>query len=167
MTSEPINVIILGAGVAGLTTAHALLSQFSPASDTTNLNLTIIAKHLPGDINQMEYCSPQAGANWRSFEKELNGVAQYDKVAFQRFLEIARTAPESGVKRFPMRLVYGLEDERRTEWFEEMVGGIADAPKEELPEGTWGVDLVTFIFSPVVYLNWFVFVCHMLVVLCF
>ncbi|RAO68313.1 uncharacterized protein BHQ10_004325 [Talaromyces amestolkiae] len=152
MPSE-LNIIVLGAGVAGLTTAHSILAKFP----SIKVNLTIVAKHLPGDINQTEYCSPQAGANWRSFEPELNQYGQYDKVAFERFLQIAKESPESGVKRFPLRLVYGPEDDRRREglWFGELVGGIVDVPKNELPEGAgWGVDLVTFIFSPVVYCNW-------------
>jgi hypothetical protein len=152
MSSE-LNIIVLGAGVAGLTTAHSILAKFPSRS----INLTIVAKHLPGDINQTEYCSPQAGANWRSFEPELNQYGQYDKVAFERFLRIARESPESGVKWFPLRLVYGVEDDRRKEglWFGELVGGIVDVPKDELPEGAgWGVDLVTFMFNPIVYCNW-------------
>lgn len=155
MSVETINAIVLGAGVAGLTTAHSLLSRFLPHK---KVNLTIVAKHLPGDINQTEYCSPQAGANWRSFEKELNQIAQYDKVAFQRFLEIAHESPESGVKRFPMRLVFGTEYDRQEQglWFADLVGGIVDVPKDELPPDTWGIDMVTFIFNPVIYLNWFV-----------
>ncbi|EED18634.1 D-amino acid oxidase, putative [Talaromyces stipitatus ATCC 10500] len=156
MPTDTLNIIVLGAGVAGLTTAHSLLAKF-PSHLSVKLNLTIIAKHLPGDINQTEYCSPQAGANWRSFEKELNQYGQYDKVAFERFLQIARESPESGVKRFPLRLVYGDEDDKRREefWFEELVGGIVDVPKDKLPEGaSWGVDLETFIFNPVIYCNW-------------
>lgn len=64
------------------------------------------------------------------------------------------------MKRFPLRLVYGAEDDRRKEglWFGELVGGITDVPKDELPEGAgWGVDLVTFMFNPVVYCNWYVY----------
>ncbi|KAF4943542.1 hypothetical protein F66182_18734, partial [Fusarium sp. NRRL 66182] len=117
MPSE-LNIIVLGAGVAGLTTAHSILAKFP----STKINLTIVAKHLPGDINQTEYCSPQAGANWRSFEPELNQFGQYDKVAFERFLQIAKDSPESGVKRFPLRLIFGPEDDKRREglWFGEL-----------------------------------------------
>uniref|UniRef100_A0A093VHW2 D-amino-acid oxidase n=1 Tax=Talaromyces marneffei PM1 TaxID=1077442 RepID=A0A093VHW2_TALMA len=150
MSSQTLNIIVLGAGVAGLTTAHSLLAKLPP----TKINLTIVAKHLPGDINQTEYCSPQAGANWRSFEKELNQYGEYDKIAFERFLQIARESPESGVKRFPMRLVFGPEHDRSKAglWFEKLVGGIVDVPKDELPEGAgWGIDLVTFMVNPAVY----------------
>src|SRR4051812_38478445 len=127
MPTESINAIVLGAGVSGLTTAHSLLSRFSesPHNAGKKLNIAIVAKHLPGDINQTEYCSPQAGANWRSFQKELNQHGKWDKVAFERFLQIARDSPESGVKRFPMRLIFGDDAEKRQRdelWFADLVG---------------------------------------------
>lgn len=144
------SVIVLGAGVAGLTTACTLIAHYQ-----SSLDITIVAKYLPGDTSSTEYCSSQAGANWRSFESELNQYAQYDKVAFQRFLEIADQSPESGVKRFPMRLVFGSESQKSELWFDELVGGISDVPKNELPEGAvWGVDLSTFMYNPDVYLHW-------------
>lgn len=144
------SVIVLGAGVAGLTTACSLLTSYP-----STLKITIIAKHLPGDTSATEYCSPQAGANWCSFETELNQYAQYDKFAFERFLEIADQSPESGVKRFPLRLVYGNEKVKAKPWYEELVGGVKEVPKHELPEGAgWGLDLVTFMYNPSIYLNW-------------
>jgi D-amino-acid oxidase len=144
------SIVVLGAGVAGLTTANALLSHY-PSS----LNITIVAKYLPGDVAPAEYCSPQAGANWISFENEMNQYAQYDKLTFERFLEIADQNPESGVKRFPLRLVHGSEKQRAELWYQELVGGIKEVPKHELPEGAaWGVDLVTFMYNPSIYLNW-------------
>ena len=151
MSSSPKELaIVLGAGIAGLTTACTLLARYQ-----SSLDITVIAKHLPGDISHTEYCSPQAGANWRSFESELNQFAQYDKISFYRFLDIADKNPESGVKRFPMRLVFGNESKKSELWFRELVGGITDVPKKDLPEGAaWGVDLVTFMYNPNVYLHW-------------
>ncbi|KAH8703488.1 putative D-amino acid oxidase [Talaromyces proteolyticus] len=152
MANMPASVVILGAGVTGLTTANTLLSRF-PSS---NLDITIVAKHLPGDTSQTEYCSPQAGANWFTFQTEFNKFAHYDKVTFERFIKIAEESPESGIKRFPLRVVSG-HDVRTTEnpWFEELVGGVKDVPKEELPEGAQqGMDLVTFMFNPNIYLHW-------------
>jgi D-amino-acid oxidase len=144
------SVIVLGAGVAGLTTASTLLARYP-----STLDITIIAKHLPGDTCPAEYCSPQAGANWHSFETEVNQYAQYDRATFERFLEIAVQNPESGVKRFPLRLVYGNETAKAKMWFHELVGGIKNVPKHELPQGAgWGVDLVTFMYNPSIYLNW-------------
>ncbi|GAA5805863.1 hypothetical protein HPULCUR_011389 [Helicostylum pulchrum] len=49
------NIIVLGAGVTGLTTAICLLKDGYK-------NVTILAKHVPGDISS-EYASPWAGAS--------------------------------------------------------------------------------------------------------
>jgi glycine/D-amino acid oxidase-like deaminating enzyme len=48
---------MISAGVAGLTTAY-LLSRDLPLA-----NITIVAKHFPGDYD-IEYASPWAGANY-------------------------------------------------------------------------------------------------------
>jgi len=45
------------AGVAGLTTAYLLSQEPLPT------NITIIAKHFPGD-HDIDYASPWAGANY-------------------------------------------------------------------------------------------------------
>ncbi|KAK7608239.1 hypothetical protein JOL62DRAFT_558678 [Phyllosticta paracitricarpa] len=50
------NIVVLGAGVVGLTTALLL-------SKIPNYHVTVIAKHMPGDYD-IEYASPWAGANY-------------------------------------------------------------------------------------------------------
>ncbi|KFY65898.1 hypothetical protein V496_02266 [Pseudogymnoascus sp. VKM F-4515 (FW-2607)] len=50
------NIVVVGAGVSGLTTA--LLLSKNPA-----YSVTIVAKHMPGDYD-IEYTSPWAGANF-------------------------------------------------------------------------------------------------------
>lgn len=146
------SVVVLGGGVVGLTTALELHSKFP------NLKITLVAKFLPGDVAQTEYCSPQAGANWTSFEPVWNQFAWYDKISFERFLRIADESPESGVERFPFRLVHGPEtDHTQKPWFEDLVGGTRPTPQEELPEGaTWGMELTTFMFNSRLYLSWYV-----------
>lgn len=54
-------VVVLGAGVVGLTTAIALLES--------GFHVTIVAEHLPGSFHP-DYTSPWAGAIWRSFSDE-------------------------------------------------------------------------------------------------
>ena len=56
-TMQQTNVVIIGAGVIGLTTALLL------AEDDKNYSITVVAKHMPGD-SDIEYASPWAGANW-------------------------------------------------------------------------------------------------------
>lgn len=51
------NVVILGAGVTGLTTAYLL-------ADDPSLSITVAAKAQPGDLPDVDYASPAAGANY-------------------------------------------------------------------------------------------------------
>jgi D-amino-acid oxidase len=53
------HIIILGAGVTGLTTALKLNNDPAPAQ----YDITIIAAHFPGD-ESIDYTSPKAGADW-------------------------------------------------------------------------------------------------------
>ncbi len=53
------HIIILGAGMTGLTTALKLNSD--PA--TAQYDITLIAAHFPGD-ESIDYTSPKAGADW-------------------------------------------------------------------------------------------------------
>ncbi|KAJ0306750.1 hypothetical protein COL5a_006106 [Colletotrichum fioriniae] len=49
------NIVVLGAGVSGLTAALLL-------SKSKGNSITVISKHMPGDYD-IEYTSPWAGAN--------------------------------------------------------------------------------------------------------
>ncbi|RIB17616.1 hypothetical protein C2G38_2246279 [Gigaspora rosea] len=53
-------VVVLGAGVSGLTTATLLLQQ------EKMFKVTVISKHFPGNLTS-EFTSPWAGAHWRSY----------------------------------------------------------------------------------------------------
>ncbi len=53
------HIIILGAGVTGLTTALKLNRDAA----STQYDITIIAAHFPGD-ESIDYTSPKAGADW-------------------------------------------------------------------------------------------------------
>ncbi|CZR66903.1 related to D-amino-acid oxidase [Phialocephala subalpina] len=61
MASLQKHILILGAGITGLSTALSLLT--SPT--TKNHKITILASHVPGDLSP-EYTSPWAGGHWRS-----------------------------------------------------------------------------------------------------
>ena len=49
------NVVVVGAGVSGLTTALQLAKR--------GVSVTVVAKHMPGDYD-IEFASPWAGANY-------------------------------------------------------------------------------------------------------
>jgi ribulose 1,5-bisphosphate synthetase/thiazole synthase len=50
------NIVVLGAGVTGLTTALLL-------ARSGKYDITVVSKHMPGDYD-IEYASPWAGANY-------------------------------------------------------------------------------------------------------
>jgi glycine/D-amino acid oxidase-like deaminating enzyme len=151
MASAP-EFVVLGAGVAGLTTATELRQQFPSA------RISVVAKYLPGFTSPTEYTSPWAGADWQSFEPEYNRVAAYDAVGYKKFLEIAAQSPESGVKSIPLRGVYDdaeMAVAERKIWYRDLVGGFKEVPKEELPAGAAvGLDWGSLIINTVHYLFW-------------
>ncbi|TEY86690.1 hypothetical protein BOTCAL_0004g00440 [Botryotinia calthae] len=67
-TTKTKNILILGAGISGLQTALSLLTSSSGNNENNQppqYKITLLAKYLPGDKNE-NYCSPWAGADWRS-----------------------------------------------------------------------------------------------------
>jgi D-amino-acid oxidase len=87
----PQNIAILGAGVVGLTNALVLACIYPSA------NITVIAKHFPGD-RSIEYTSPWAGANWASMAHDNGPLEKYDEVTFNRFGQLIDGANVWGCK---------------------------------------------------------------------
>jgi D-amino-acid oxidase len=75
------HILVLGAGVIGLTTSLVLADAYPTAK------ITVIAKHFPGD-RSIEYASPWAGANWSSMAHDNGPLERYDEVTFHRFGEL-------------------------------------------------------------------------------
>lgn len=171
-SSDPQNITILGAGIIGLTSS-LVLSHAYPHS-----TITIIAKHFPGD-RSIEYTSPWAGANWSSMANDNGPLEKYDEVTFKRFGEIMDgksvhgcqvvkkgEGNEAGLGRQGMWAVLDapieetnlLTPETGRIWYDELVGGLRDLTKEELPEGAvFGLEFPsTFRINTQVYLQWYV-----------
>jgi glycine/D-amino acid oxidase-like deaminating enzyme len=53
MPQSPTNVVILGAGVIGLTIAHVL-------TESGHFNVTIVARDMPEDLSSQAFSSPWA-----------------------------------------------------------------------------------------------------------
>jgi glycine/D-amino acid oxidase-like deaminating enzyme len=59
MSQNPRTVVVIGAGVIGLTIAHILSRD--PSKEW---KVTIIARDMPEDLDSQGWSSPWAGANW-------------------------------------------------------------------------------------------------------
>jgi len=83
------HIIILGAGITGLSTALKLNSNHA----SVQYNITIIASHLPGD-ESIDYTSPWAGADWSPQATSAPADAsmrEYDKSTYNTWAELIET----------------------------------------------------------------------------
>ncbi|KAH8723211.1 hypothetical protein GQ44DRAFT_828411 [Phaeosphaeriaceae sp. PMI808] len=167
---EPRNITVLGAGVIGLTSALVLAHSY-PSSI-----ITVVAKHFPGD-RTIEYTSPWAGANWSSMANDNGPLEKYDEATFKRFGQLVDAESvwgckavkkgegnEIGVGRMGMWAVFDAPIEETgilstgtgKVWYDQLVGGLRDLSKEELPkDAVFGVEFPsTFRINTAVYLYW-------------
>ncbi|KAL1795272.1 hypothetical protein ACET3X_007088 [Alternaria dauci] len=174
------HILVLGAGVIGLTTSLVLTHVYPTAK------VTVVAKHFPGD-RSIEYTSPWAGANWSSMAHDNGPLEKHDEVTFHRFGELidgkevfgCQTLKagetqgvdgvngggnEAGLGRMGMWGVFdtpieetGLLTEATGKvWYDQLVGGLKKLEESELPKGaTFGLDYPsTFRINTQVYLQW-------------
>ncbi|KAI5808963.1 D-amino-acid oxidase [Peziza echinospora] len=109
------NIVVLGAGVAGLTTALLL-------ARTTNHKITVVAKHMPGDYD-IEYTSPWAGANFLPVSAKGTKAAEWDKVTFKELWRLVTTVPEAGIH-VQDAIIYTREQDKdkvTADWFNELL----------------------------------------------
>ena len=95
-------VVVLGAGISGLTSSLALVEAFpSKISE-----LVIVASEFPGDYHAHDYTSPWAGANWASFASELETEqVERDKITYKKLIKLAEEEPKCGITKFPIKVL--------------------------------------------------------------
>ncbi|KAK9449600.1 uncharacterized protein V1518DRAFT_416449 [Limtongia smithiae] len=157
--SKP-RVVVLGAGVAGLTSALLL-------ARTGRYDVCVVAKHLPGDFS-IEYTSPWAGANWMSFVPGdgTSRLAQYDAITYTEFTHLASTRPDAGIG--PQRCVVYIRPEEDlagnvllggltapVPWFANTVRNFSTLTADDVPKGyVRGIAFDSFCVNVQVYLPW-------------
>lgn len=140
-------VLVIGAGVVGLTTALELKRD-----DPTRV-ITIAAQHIPGDLS-LDYTSPFAGANWHSFAtKEDKRLQGYDKEGYRRLVELAETDKTSGI--WVQQDVSYSSEKEEIPWFLDFVDDFKVLKGSELPPGAvHGTSFKGIVISVPIYLNY-------------
>ncbi|KAG2174859.1 hypothetical protein INT43_005921 [Umbelopsis isabellina] len=164
------NVVVIGAGVIGLTTALLLQRK--------GYRVTIVAKYVPGDMN-IEYTSPYSGAHWRTMSPNDNPELQRkyyiyqnndckwlsetlhidnDATAYGIFWNIAEQLPsnETGVMIIPALDCFNeRNDETANPWWKSVVKDFRFAESHELYPGTViGHCYQTVTINTPLYMTW-------------
>ncbi|KAL9944027.1 hypothetical protein ACHAQF_007885 [Verticillium nonalfalfae] len=157
------HLVVLGAGVIGLTTALTLRARHPSA------RITILAADFPGDYN-IDYCSPWAGGNWCSAATDDGLLESFDRVTYERFAAIVRQSPEAGIQWSPLRMIFDqkiedaaiLSEGTGKLWYDELVGGVKAVAQGALPaRAAFGLDVPrTFVINTQIYLQWLLEKCR-------
>ncbi|KAH8817601.1 D-amino-acid oxidase [Flagelloscypha sp. PMI_526] len=146
MSSDKKAVVVLGAGVIGLTTALHL-------QETNRYNVTIVAETLPTDPKTITYTSQWAGAHHVSLSGKDVRQQKMDKVTFDKFWELSAPGglAENCFLRLPQTEYY--MEERSDPHFP--YPEFREVSKDLLPEKIHSaVTFKTVTIDSPVYLNW-------------
>ncbi|OJJ01282.1 hypothetical protein ASPVEDRAFT_886333 [Aspergillus versicolor CBS 583.65] len=158
------NVVIIGAGVAGLTTALLL-------SRKPGYKILVAAKHMPGDYD-IEYASPWAGANYMPVSMSGTAAAEWDRRTWGPLADLAANHPEAGVHFQECHIHTRAKDKGSTTanwfsellspnpWFSTVVPNFRSLPKESLRPGIDSATSFTSVcINTAIYLPWLVSQC--------
>ncbi|KAI8972098.1 FAD dependent oxidoreductase [Pilobolus umbonatus] len=140
------DIVVLGAGVIGLTTALFLQQR--------GYQVAVIAKHVPGDMS-IEYTSPYAGAHWRSFATHDNKLLQrIESVTYHRLMSLS--TQNTGIMVLPSLDYYDvLTPETVDPWFKDTVTDFTFIPQQDLPgNAKIGHQYTTVVVNTPFYLRW-------------
>ncbi|KAJ5939271.1 hypothetical protein N7466_002405 [Penicillium verhagenii] len=160
----PNNIVILGAGVTGLTTAYLL------SKDPAN-KITVLAKHMPGDYD-IEYASPWAGANYMPVGKEGSKHQAWERATWPALQEVCEKYPDAGIH-FRDSLIYNRKKDQESAtgqwfselvqpnpWYKDVVPDFETIPESQLAPGIDNAQKFTSVcINTAVYLPWLVGQC--------
>ncbi|KAH6876089.1 D-amino acid oxidase-like protein [Alternaria rosae] len=160
------NIIVIGAGVSGLTSAYLL------SKDPSN-RIAVVAKHMPGD-SDIEYASPWAGANFMPMSAEPS--SRYERRTWPQLKRLATEVPEAGIHLQKCRIYRRKQDMKKLQsggatsfnnvfaenpWWRSLVDDYRALPSSELPSGmASGSEFGSVCINPALYLPWLVGQCR-------
>ncbi|PYH42810.1 FAD-dependent oxidoreductase [Aspergillus saccharolyticus JOP 1030-1] len=159
------NIVVLGAGVSGLTTAYLL------SKDRSN-SITVLAKHMPGDYD-IEYASPWAGANYLPVGKRGSDHEKWERNTWPALKELTEKHPEAGIH-FQETIVYNRTKDQgsatgdwfselvqKNPWYKDVVPDFQELPSSQLAPGIDNASKFTSVcINTAIYLPWLVGQCR-------
>ncbi|EFX05875.1 d-amino acid oxidase [Grosmannia clavigera kw1407] len=157
------NIVVIGAGVSGLTTALLL------ARDKAN-TVTVVARHMPGDYDA-EYTSPWAGANVLPMSHEAD--SRYERETWPELKRLAESVPEAGIhfqRATLWRRQVDLDKPRLSDalfyenpWYRDLFDDYRELAASELPPDIRsGATFTSVCINTMLYLPWLVGQCRAL-----
>ncbi|VBB84569.1 Putative D-amino-acid oxidase [Podospora comata] len=156
-------IVVLGAGVSGLTCALELAKQ-------GRHEITVVAKHMPGDYD-IEYTSPWAGAN--VLPMALDKDSRWERRTWPVLRRLAKEVPEAGLHVQTARVLRREKDVATglkaaladglfqfDPWYKEVMDNFREIPANELPKGMHsGCEFMSVCINTAIYLPWLVGQC--------
>ncbi|KAI1860746.1 uncharacterized protein JN550_011347 [Neoarthrinium moseri] len=157
-------VVVVGAGIAGLTTAFLL-------SKDRQYDITVAAKHMPGDYD-IEYSSPWAGANYMPVSVVDTDAAGWERDTWYFLNELTQQHPEAGIHFQKTYIHNRLKDVGSVTanwfsgllspdpWWKTLFRDYRQIPKDELAPGVDNAHSFTSVcINTALYLPWLVSQC--------
>ncbi|KAI1806627.1 FAD dependent oxidoreductase [Daldinia bambusicola] len=159
------NIVVVGAGVSGITTAYLLSKQKGNA-------VTVVAKHMPGDYD-IEYASPWAGANVLPMATEKR--SSWERRTWPEIKRLATEVPEAGIHLLKSRVYRREKDVEKLRkggykfdglfaenpWYKTLFDDFRELPRDELLPGmASGCEFGSACINVMVYLPWLLGQCR-------
>ncbi|KAL9114822.1 MAG: hypothetical protein Q9187_007395, partial [Circinaria calcarea] len=152
-------IVVVGAGVAGLTTALEL-------SKNPRYSITVAAEFMPGDYD-IGYASPWAGANYLPVSNKGTQAAEWDKDTWPELEKLAKHHPEAGVH-FQNTVLYNRQKDldsvtgdwfaeilKPDPWFKDTLPDFKSLSKDEVLSGyDFGMTFTSVCINTAIYLPW-------------
>ncbi|OAA66779.1 d-amino acid oxidase [Niveomyces insectorum RCEF 264] len=159
------NIVVVGAGVAGLTSALLL-------SRNKNNHVAVVARHMPGDYD-IEYTSPWAGADvlpmnpasesrwerrtWPELKRLATDVPEAG-IHFQKTRVLRRETQSAGAPA-PVRVSHAISE--KDPWYRTLFDDYRVLGPAEVPQGyASGAEFTSACINPMLYLPWLVGECR-------
>ncbi|TFY59351.1 hypothetical protein EVJ58_g5838 [Rhodofomes roseus] len=152
----PVEVVILGAGVIGLTVAYTLLTT-SPNA----YKIKIVARDMPDDLSSQAFASPWAVRMVAAHRGELVADERLQRqdagmgAGNNGSNKMWELTPQGLAMELPSRVFFTTNEDLSQLWYKDLVKDFRVLDPSEVPAGLQGgIAFKTFSINPELYLPW-------------